>query len=297
MNNAIAVISLDFGQIYSSEWFTKILSYQKTASKCNIFGNCLMLFLGLLLCSFAIVILPVDEISKGLTGLNWFQIVQICIGCILSGRMISMRYKTLVRGSRLTPMHHAIAVSMLPIVACAVLIVIQLVYVYPCPFVLIVSSSCGLPPMIFTLCYLERNNSTKIRPYRRDLLINMAVSFVLMFSHELIGVLYTIARGNEWIQSAVALLLPILKFTVRSIFAWYFRGKVEGYATVLMTFEVEFFNTLYTSIFMQSSKSPMVLLGLMSIDVIENLWFLYQMHQFGKKLKQIDSRVRKTKKV
>ena len=120
--------------------------------------------------------------------------------------------------------------------------------------------------------------------------MNMAVSFVLLLSHQLIGVLYTIASGNEWIQSAVALLLPILKFTVRSTYAWYFRGKVEGYATVLMAFEVEFFNTLYTSIFMQSSKSPMVLFVLMSVDVFENLSFLYRMNQLGTKLKQISSR-------
>ena len=100
LNNAIAVLDADFRQMYSSEWFSKFLSYQKTRSKCGIFGNCFMLFLGPLLCSFSIVILPVDDISKGLTGRNWFQIVSIGIGCLIGSLMVLMRYKTVVQDSR-----------------------------------------------------------------------------------------------------------------------------------------------------------------------------------------------------
>lgn len=106
-------------------------------------------------------------------------------------------------------------------------------------------------------------------------------SLVLMCCHETVGVLYTIAKGQVWLQSAVAMLLPMLKFIFRSFFAWYFKGNMEGYATTLMAFQVELFNTLYTSIFMHV---------LMAVDVAENLSFLYRMNQLGEKVNQINKR-------
>ncbi len=103
LNNAMAVLDADFGQMYSMEWFQKFLNYQRTTSTSRIFRDCALLFICPLLCSLAIVALPVTEISEGLTGRNWFQIVQIGIGCLIYGFQISLRYKILVRGSS----HHS----------------------------------------------------------------------------------------------------------------------------------------------------------------------------------------------
>ena len=96
----------------------------------------------------------------------------------------------------------------------------------------------------------------------------MGISFTILALHEAIGVFYTSVDGNQWAQSAVAMILPVLKFVFRSFYGSYFKDKAEGYATGLMTFEVELFNTLYTSIFS----------------------FLYRMNRLGNELSKINTR-------
>ena len=124
----------------------------------------------------------------------------------------------------------------------------------------------------------------------RDFIVMVSASFVILFLHELIGVMYTTTRGNPFLQAAIALLLPALKFFLRSIYAFYFRHKVEGFSTTLVVFEVEFFNVLYTSLFMQSATNLMVLLSLVVVDFIENVSFLYRMNRLGNELKKINER-------
>lgn len=87
---------------------------------------------------------PLDPIENGLTGRSWAQIIIIGLGCSICSIAVVLWYRVLIRTSRLTWIHHAIASLSLPITACLVIAVIESTIVYPAPFALIVAASSDL---------------------------------------------------------------------------------------------------------------------------------------------------------
>ena len=283
----LKLLDANFGQDYSQERYTAFQSYQETASLLSIALSCLCIALCPLLFVICIDVLPIDAIDKGLTGKNWFSVATYVLGGIYCSSASYFRYKYLVPQSTLSFKHHVIAGSTLPIMVFLAYIAIGTTLIFPVPFGAIVTSSVGLPCMLFTYAWLERENLLKFKSEFISLLATLGIAFTFLGCHQVVGVLYTSVHGNQWAQSAVALMLPVLKFAFRVLYGWYFKDKAEGYATGLMTFEVELFNTLYTSIFMQSATNPIVMMTLMSVDVFENCSFLYRMNKLGKQLSQI----------
>ena len=108
-----------------------------------------------------------------------------------------------------------------------------------------------------------------------------AVSFTCLVLHEALGVLYTSQKHDPWAQSAVALLLSLLKYCLRILYSWILQSRGDVLISVTI-FEVKFFNMLYTSIFTQQATNTGVLIALLGADAIENLYFLAKMNHLGK---------------
>ena len=284
------MLDVEFGQGYSKEKFADFLIYQKKTSLWSIAPTCLLLGLCPLFFICLLDFLPLDDIDKGLTGKNWVHLVTLGLGASYCSAMFYFRFQYLIPNTSLRLTYHVIAGSMLPLSVCLTCVVIETTMIFPIPFAAVVSSSVGLPCMLFTYAWFIRLDLLKLKAQVIDLLTTMGISFTILALHEAIGVFYTSVDGNQWAQSAVAMILPVLKFVFRSFYGSYFKDKAEGYATGLMTFEVELFNTLYTSIFMQSATNPIVMMSLISVDVFENVSFLYRMNKLGNELSKINTR-------
>ena len=275
-------LDMNADQEYSIERFTEFLKYRRDNSKLQVIQSSLLLYLCPLGLMCLLASLPLAPIDQGLNGLNWFQILFLYVGCFMAGIAISFKYRALVHNSRLTRTQYLIASSALPVIACVFTVVIELTIVYPVPFALIAAASVGIPPQCVLLVYFEeRNCRHEIFPF----VVTNGISFSVLILHEGICVLYTKADGNVWSQLLIACCLPLLKFLAQRIVCWYFKEKGDGYSTSIIAFEIKFFNMLYTSLFMQTSTNALVSAGLVSFDLVENLYFLYRMNTLASKLK------------
>lgn len=206
--------------------------------------------------------------------------------------MFYHRYLLLVTESSMTRRQHLIAGTGFPLTACFSIAFIEYFFIYPAPFVPVIAGITGVPIMLIGYVYFERKNLKQVKSQLTKISISILVSLGTLFCHEAIGVLFTAVKGNPILQSVVALMLPALKFILRFFQSWLLADQAEGLSTSIVIFEVEFFNTLYTSMFMQSATNPMVLISLMAVDVIENCYFLFRLNQLALEKKRIASDVK-----
>ena len=130
--------------------------------------------------------------------------------------------------------------------------------------------------------YFEDPN---LRPQMKTPIVSSVVSFGTLLTHELIGVLFVHYKDDPVIASLVSLLLPATKYAVRYVQMKLLRGFQEGFATIVVSFEVQFFNSLYMALLMETVTSSLTLVVLMMVDVVENTYFLFSTHRKARQFK------------
>ena len=281
----LSVLDMNADQTYLLPRFAEFLEYSRDVSLSSILQSGLLVYLCPLGMLCLLISLPVAQIDQGLTGFNWFQILYLYGGCLVGGIMVSFKYRALVDQSILTPVQLLIAASALPISACIAITTIELTVVYPVPFTLIVAAAIGVVFQCVAFIAIEGQNFYKIRYQFFAVVVAVTIAVSSMLLHESIGVLYTKAKGNVGMQFLIACCLPMLKFLAQRIVCWYFKERGDGYSISIIAFEIKFFNMLYTSLFIQTSTNALVSAGLVSFDLVENLYFLYRMNTLASKLK------------
>ena len=137
-----------------------------------------------------------------------------------------------------------------------------------------------------------------LRPKIKLPILSAAVSVTTLVVHELIGVLFTSQRERPIIAGLISLLLPLAKFGFRCLQMHLLKNcKQEGFGTMLVVFEVEFFNSLYMSVFLEKVTSPLNIVLLIMVDVIENVLFLVHAHRQALKIKRHCTPKEKDKRV
>ena len=274
-------LDVDSGLQYSKAKLEKFRMYQDETSVWKIITYCLLL-LEPIIVVIPVFLLPLESIQKGLSDNNWFQILNFCTGCTYCGIALSIRHQKIVSSIILPTWKSVLAALSMLLCGIPICTLAELCIVYPLPFVSVLLGAVGIPPIYLFFLWFERKSPMKERKKIIKDIISMGYSFTSLLLHEAIGILYISQKDNALIQSAVALLLPATKFLLRFLTRKLLKENELG--TALITFEVEFFNTLYTSIFMQTATNSMVVLSLMSVDIIENVMFLVQMNRLASKM-------------
>lgn len=96
------------------------------------------------------------------------------------------------------------------------------------------------------------------------------------------AVLYT-TQSEPIVQSFIALLLPGIKLLYRHHVTKSLISQNQDLAIAIRVFEVEFFQKLYSSVFLQTATNDTVLYVLAAVDLIESSLFLYRTTQLAKK--------------
>ena len=275
------LVVANYEQEYTPATLLALIKYCKTTSIAQLLATFSLVVLVPLMAVFSVIGWPVESINKGLMGKNLFQPLQLIIVSVHCSIMIGFRYRKLIPNSILQPKHHIIPGLAFTLSVVTLLLVVESTYVFPIPFSCIPCGMIGISSLIPAYLYLEAKNCAKVKNGLKTFVITVMASFTVLLTHELLGVLYMSQKHNPLAQSAVALLLALLKVVLRVVFASILQSHCEM-ATGMAIFEVKFFNMLYTSIFTQQTTNVLVLIALLGADAIENLYFLWKLNKLGK---------------
>ena len=250
----IRILDADFGQRYSKETLESFRLYSRSPNVIlkTIF-NCLLLAVVPFLIFLPSIAFDMDDISVGLSGRNWNQISVMIIGSINACNVNCSRYKTMVPNSRLKIYHYALAYFCFTLSAVVSLILVEKFLVYPVPFALLFTAQVGCPVLFGVLLWFERFEWSKVKASVWKFGISLGTSVSLFASHQFISVLYA-SQTDPIAQSIVALFLPGIKFFYRFLVSKSLGEDFQKLALISTVFEIEFFNTLYTSVFMQTFR-------------------------------------------
>ena len=136
----------------------------------------------------------------------------------------------------------------------------------------------GGPTIVISLMIWYALETPRTRCKMLHPVLSIGVTFVSIVSHEGVAVAFTSLQGDAFKQSLIALLLPTLKFVVRYFQMRLCINSTEGTGTTLVAFEVQFFNAFYAAAFLQQVSAPSTIAVLLAGDVLENLFFFYEVY-------------------
>ena len=279
---AVAVIETKFTKHYSESKFREYQKYYEEASLIATVISCFVLALvPFVSAAFVVSAFSLESIQSGLTGKNWNQVGMLTFGGTGAAFMFGIRYQKIVSKSQMKIWQHGVAVISLPITVAITAIVVQRSWIYPMPFAMICCSGPGIGVSLGFYLWFERNNWSNVKIQLYSIVASLALSFTTILVHDIVGLLYRSQADEPFFQAAVGLLLPIARITLQRTTRWMLGDKVEGLYHALSIFEVKFFNSLYTSVFTQASVNIFVRLSLLIWDLLENIYFLYNINGLG----------------
>ena len=187
--------------------------------------------------------------------------------------MLVYRFRTMIPASNVTQRQQYIAIGIF-ITMADLPIIITGSYYFPVPFSSIVVGAFGCPAFLATWVYYEEKSI--VRSQMKKPMCLMVGGYAALTMHEAIEVFYTSQKGFLWNQYAISLLLPVVKFMLRKFQMWVLKGS-DGLGTTVIAFEVQFFSSLYASVFMQNADNPITLLIIVLLDFSENGYHLYKL--------------------
>ena len=297
---AAEVIETGFTNHYSESKFRDYQKYSEEASLIATVLSCFVLAaISFLSVVFITVAFPVESIQAGLTGKNWNQIGMLTFGGLGTALMFDIRYRKIVFKSQMKLWQRCVTAISLPITVAVTAITIEKSWIYPVPFVMVCCSGPGITTCMCFYLWFERNNWKNIKAQLHSIAISITISFSTVLVHDLVGVLYRSQAEEPLYQAGVGFLLPLIRITLQRTTRWMLGDKVEGLYHALSIFEVKFFNSLYTSMFTQSTVNIFVRLSLLIWVLLENIYFLYNLNSLGqqyvaeKKPKAKEAKLRK----
>ena len=119
----------------------------------------------------------------------------------------------------------------------------------------------------------------------KDAITTLGIALGTSVAYDVIGVLFINQQDKPVLAALISLLLPTVKYVGRFVQMSILKEYKEGLDTVIAAFELQFFNTLYIAAFMETVTSPLNILVLMLVDVVENTFFLYNTHRKARELR------------
>ena len=283
-----AIIDLDFGQRYSQKKFEDFYaSYHSNHSVLRTLGTWIILTLIPTVLTVSLMLLPVTDLKAGLTGRNWFSVLQATGFGTFAGITAMMRFRNIVEESSLTWRERYKAAAILAFTIFATFTITGRFFRYPPPFAILLCGGNGITAFMIYWVYCEislhpeKKLTTSIKYELLQACASLGFSYGTTLIHEAVGVLYTSQAHSIVNQALVAVCLPVLKISFRFMQSWLLRKRSEGFGTMIASFEVEFFNKIYTSIFLQNTASLYIIIVLLSFDVVENTLFIFEMNSLA----------------
>ncbi|KAE9017422.1 hypothetical protein PR003_g1632 [Phytophthora rubi] len=197
------------------------------------------------------------------------MIIALCTTYQISG-LIERLHLSLLKSVR-------IAVMVMTLYA-GTLVVIAAVWVFPVPFGVVVGIGPCFLVFSFILVFTIGLKTFKANP---GLTHEIQLQFCVLGVQGLIAILYPAFSGiyakassNE--RAGLVLLLPLTKLTMKNIVAWA-SSHLEDQVPLIAVFSIEVFNALYVATCMQSTKSTLATVIIISFDVVSGIFTFYSL--------------------
>lgn len=149
---------------YSEE---KLINFKKYLGLSHASVRTLLLCLSLLVVPLFVLIplvmLPLDDVSYGLSGQNWNQPFMIGLSSTVACRLISTRYRAMVPKSHLTALHIFLASICFVVTVIPAIILVEVTLVYPVPFSPVFLGVFGCSAMLAVILWFERRNFSQVK--------------------------------------------------------------------------------------------------------------------------------------
>ncbi|KAG7386592.1 hypothetical protein PHYPSEUDO_015500 [Phytophthora pseudosyringae] len=164
------------------------------------------------------------------------------------------------------------------VVYVATVLGIAMLWVFPVPFGIVVGIG---PCFAFFLTVLVltigiktfRENSGLSRELKAQLYV-LATEATIAVIYPAFSSLYLRTSPNN--RAGLVLLLPLTKLLMKNVVAWA-SSHVEDYVPLVAVFSIEVFNALYVSTCMQSTKSTLATIVIISCDVLSGALSFYSL--------------------
>lgn len=156
--------------------------------------------------------------------------------------------------------------------------VISVVWIFPVTFGVVV----GIGPcflvfgviLVFTIGLKPFNTNPGLAHEMQLQFCVLGVQGLIAILYPALSGIYTKASSNE--RAGLVLLLPLTKLIMKNIVAWA-SSHWEDHVPLIAVFPIEVFNALYVATCMQSTKSTLATIVIITFDVVSGIFTLYSL--------------------
>lgn len=268
-----------------SQQFRRLLEYTDRTSWLRVFSICSLSFMPSFAFAILLELLPLQPPDEGWQA-NWAYWVRFFLACYALSFGVAIQTSITAPASNLT-VKHAVFIAF----GAAIGFVLQLIllaqyWCFPVPFSII----CGFPAwdLAEVACAIM---AMGVNRFRQNPIINqqMSACFPLAWIQVCLLLLYpayhaVFLRLHGLPQLAFILILPVMKFSMKA-FLSRFTDKIPA-ASAFGLVTVELFDALYLFKCMQAAGSMLSGAGLITVDLVQNVYHLRSLHRRARSVKR-----------
>lgn len=260
-----------------------LVEYTKSSSWLRVFVVCSTALLPAFTFTILLELLPVHVPSEGWKA-NWVFWIRLFLSNVMISAGTAAQLANLVPAAGLAPKHIFLMAVIASVVFEAPLLVLAECWRFPVPFSSMIASPGWFASMVIcavSIVGLQKWQENHAIQKQMDVAIKMAVaqSFLVM-----IYPMYNAAflRLNGLAQTASILVLPVIKFGMNAVIFRLSIGTPAAGAIGIVT--VELFDALYLFKCMQTAGSMLSGIGLIIVDLMQNIYHVWILHKHTAKL-------------
>lgn len=205
---------------------------------------------------------------------------RVFVGTLILSNSALLQLRAIAPGLKFT-VHHCLPLSVLLAIVHQVAVMLTVKYwVFPIPFLRVPENlPWSLTMFASVCCIVGREKITSTPYYKQQIqrfwkLVNLSSFFLVVFP-----IYSTIFRSLEGVsQFAFIFVLPVLKFLLKKATRTIVADIDELIPVVVIT--VDLFNALFRAKCMQTSGSVWTTVGIITIDVIQNVYSLRKLCRY-----------------
>ncbi|POM66326.1 Hypothetical protein PHPALM_17827 [Phytophthora palmivora] len=201
---------------------------------------------------------------------NWTMWVRVMVASIFVGGGIVFLSRAIIEEGKIS-VTRAIGITIVSAILYAALgCLLAATWKYPIPFGMVLMV-CPFVSIIMNLILLsidfkDLKTNKKLRKQLVGHIIGSSAQSLLVVAYPTFNAVFLHLSGSQ--QAIFMLVLPVIKFITKQIIAKV-ATYLEDYIGVVIVFSVDVFNVLYVAICMQTARSSLTTILVMSSDILQ----------------------------
>ncbi|GMF31655.1 unnamed protein product [Phytophthora lilii] len=257
---------------YSVERVLAFRDYCERTSQVRAFGVCVLTPAPAAIVMLLIECIPLVRPEEGWKA-NYMFWIRVLVSAVFVGGGIVFLTKTVVDESKISTTRAFAIAFVSAICYTAMGITLAATWKYPVPFGMVLMV-CPFVSIILTLILVsigphELKTNAKLQKQLVGHIIGISAQSLLVVAYPTFNAIFLHLSGIH--QALFIFVLPVIKFTTKQIIARV-ATHLEDYLGAVIIFSVDVFNVLYVAICMQTARSSLTTVLVVSYDVVHILF-------------------------